>query len=268
MSFANKVPRPLRLLDVDSRTVMSSFCEDQVPNIPPAYLRPGFAFGGPEPTGYWLSDLPADTPIAELVRLAKIRWRVEHDYRELKTGRAWTISKAGHSPAGTATSPLSSSPRPSSPCSEPTQKIVMGPAGRFRGMRMAVRMWPADVGWTWLCETVQKIDAGALTLGGRRRPPRHRKISDDPVAVLRGHLPRRQPERLQRPLQQPGVVVDRHPAEPASPPRGHERVHALGLVLPRSAATGPRETAPPSTTRSRAETTGTPSSHLNNSGTA
>ena len=27
-----------------------------------------------------------DTPIAELVRLAKIRWRVEHDYRELKTG--------------------------------------------------------------------------------------------------------------------------------------------------------------------------------------
>jgi SRSO17 transposase len=39
-----------------------------------------------EPDGYWLSTLPADTPITELVRLAKIRWRVEHDYRELKTG--------------------------------------------------------------------------------------------------------------------------------------------------------------------------------------
>jgi SRSO17 transposase len=38
------------------------------------------------PTGYWLSDLPGDTPLAELVRLAKIRWRIEHDYRELKTG--------------------------------------------------------------------------------------------------------------------------------------------------------------------------------------
>ena len=48
---------------------------------------------------------------------------------------------------------------------EQAQKIVMGPSGRFRGMRMAVRMWPADVGWTWLCETVQKIDAGALTFG-------------------------------------------------------------------------------------------------------
>ena len=33
-----------------------------------------------------LASLPADTPLAELVRLAKIRWRIEHDYRELKHG--------------------------------------------------------------------------------------------------------------------------------------------------------------------------------------
>jgi SRSO17 transposase len=39
-----------------------------------------------EPSGYWLSTLPEDTPAEELARLAKIRWRVEHDYRELKTG--------------------------------------------------------------------------------------------------------------------------------------------------------------------------------------
>src|SRR4051812_41285298 len=39
-----------------------------------------------EPTDYWLSSLPEDTSLAELVRLAKIRWRIEHDYRELKTG--------------------------------------------------------------------------------------------------------------------------------------------------------------------------------------
>ena len=36
------------------------------------------------PTAYWLSSLPADTPPAELVRLGKLRWRIEHDYRELK----------------------------------------------------------------------------------------------------------------------------------------------------------------------------------------
>ena len=37
-----------------------------------------------EPTKYWLSNLPADTPLTELVRLGKMRWRIEHDYRELK----------------------------------------------------------------------------------------------------------------------------------------------------------------------------------------
>ena len=39
-----------------------------------------------EPTDYWLSTLPADTLTSELVRLGKIRWRIEHDYRELKHG--------------------------------------------------------------------------------------------------------------------------------------------------------------------------------------
>ncbi|MGD6747520.1 IS701 family transposase [Streptomyces sp. BH106] len=38
------------------------------------------------PSGYWMSSLPATTPVADLVRLAKMRWRIEHDYRELKHG--------------------------------------------------------------------------------------------------------------------------------------------------------------------------------------
>jgi SRSO17 transposase len=37
-----------------------------------------------EPVKYWLSNLPADTELRQLVRLAKLRWRIEHDYRELK----------------------------------------------------------------------------------------------------------------------------------------------------------------------------------------
>ncbi len=39
-----------------------------------------------EPTRYWLSNLPANTPKRRLARLAKLRWRIEHDYREIKTG--------------------------------------------------------------------------------------------------------------------------------------------------------------------------------------
>jgi len=37
-----------------------------------------------EPVKYWLSNLPPETAIVTLVRLTKLRWRVEHDYRELK----------------------------------------------------------------------------------------------------------------------------------------------------------------------------------------
>jgi GDP-mannose 6-dehydrogenase len=46
VSFANELSRLFRLQGVDSREVMSLFCEDHVLNISPAYLRPGFAFGG------------------------------------------------------------------------------------------------------------------------------------------------------------------------------------------------------------------------------
>lgn len=92
------------------------------------------------PTDYWLSNLPADTPPTELVRLAKIRWRVEHDYRELKhglgldhfEGRSWTgwhhhvtLVTAAHAflteqrlapKADTADSPSTSSSTPSKTC--------------------------------------------------------------------------------------------------------------------------------------------------------
>jgi len=40
----------------------------------------------PEPIKYWLSNLPQDTPLKQLVRLAKMRFRIEQDYRELKDG--------------------------------------------------------------------------------------------------------------------------------------------------------------------------------------
>jgi SRSO17 transposase len=40
--------------------------------------------GNEQPVKYWLSNLPEQTSIVTLVRLAKLRWRVEHDYRELK----------------------------------------------------------------------------------------------------------------------------------------------------------------------------------------
>jgi SRSO17 transposase len=55
-------------------------------SLPDCWLLAEWPPEADEPTDYWLSNLPEDTPVAELVRLAKIRWRIEHDYRELKTG--------------------------------------------------------------------------------------------------------------------------------------------------------------------------------------
>jgi len=46
VSFVNDISRLFRLLHVDSREVMSLFCQDEVLNISSSYLRPGFAFGG------------------------------------------------------------------------------------------------------------------------------------------------------------------------------------------------------------------------------
>jgi SRSO17 transposase len=53
--------------------------------------------GKDEPTKYWLANLPTETPLVRLVGLAKLRWRIERDYQELKQelglghfeGRGW-----------------------------------------------------------------------------------------------------------------------------------------------------------------------------------
>lgn len=50
-----------------------------------------------EPVQFWLSSLPSGIPLATLVRLTKLRWRIEHDYREMRQalglahfeGRTW-----------------------------------------------------------------------------------------------------------------------------------------------------------------------------------
>jgi SRSO17 transposase len=53
--------------------------------------------GEDEPTDYWISNLPADTEPERLARLARMRWKMELDYKQLKgelgldhyEGRSW-----------------------------------------------------------------------------------------------------------------------------------------------------------------------------------
>lgn len=67
------------------------------PPRPAHWLLVEWPAGEAEPTKYWLSNLPAGTAIKRLVYLAKLRWRIERDYQELKgelglghyEGRGW-----------------------------------------------------------------------------------------------------------------------------------------------------------------------------------
>src|SRR5215213_4280464 len=64
---------------------------------PEEWLSIEWPEGEREPTKYWLSTLPEDIGFARLVELAKLRWRIERDYQELKQelglgpyeGRGW-----------------------------------------------------------------------------------------------------------------------------------------------------------------------------------
>jgi len=40
--------------------------------------------GAEQPSDYWISNMAADTPPARLARLARLRWMIELDYRQLK----------------------------------------------------------------------------------------------------------------------------------------------------------------------------------------
>ena len=68
-----------------------------VESRPEEWLLIEWPEGEKEPTKYWLATLPKDITFRRLVDLAKLRWRIERDYQELKQevglghfeGRGW-----------------------------------------------------------------------------------------------------------------------------------------------------------------------------------
>ncbi|NHD19584.1 MULTISPECIES: IS701 family transposase [unclassified Actinopolyspora] len=75
-----------RFLTLRVRPANRQISRDTDGSLPACWMLAEWPAGEPEPTDYWMSNLDADTPLRELVQLAKLRWRVEHDYRELKHG--------------------------------------------------------------------------------------------------------------------------------------------------------------------------------------
>jgi len=71
-----------RVLQADTGTQRVHKGQD----LPECWLIAEWPTGATEPTRYWLSSLPKTTKKAQPVQACKQRWRIEHDYRELKTG--------------------------------------------------------------------------------------------------------------------------------------------------------------------------------------
>ena len=86
--------------------------EAGAPPGPCVWLLAEWPRGEKTPTRFWLASLPPETSKSALVWLAKLRWRVERDYQEMKSevgldhyeGRTWSASNV--------TSPSSASPTP------------------------------------------------------------------------------------------------------------------------------------------------------------
>jgi SRSO17 transposase len=73
--------------------------DSSAPEHPPReeWLIAEWPTGASEPTDYWISNLPPSTTRGRLARLARLRWTIELDYRQLKgqlgldhyEGRSW-----------------------------------------------------------------------------------------------------------------------------------------------------------------------------------
>jgi SRSO17 transposase len=84
-----------RFAAVRARPAHRDYWKAELP--PEEWLLVEWPRGEAEPTKYWISTLPAQTKLKELVRTAKHRWLIERDYEELKQelglghyeGRGW-----------------------------------------------------------------------------------------------------------------------------------------------------------------------------------
>ena len=93
----------VRSAGITPRRQAATRADDAGSELPVRWLLAEWPHAEPAPVKYWLASLPEATPMVELVRLGKLRWRIEQDYRGLKGALGLTTSKAAPGRAGTTT---------------------------------------------------------------------------------------------------------------------------------------------------------------------
>ena len=71
--------------------------------------------GHEQPSDYWISNLPADAEPERLTRLARMRWKMELDYKSSRESWDSTITRAAPGSGGTTTPRWSPPPTGFSP---------------------------------------------------------------------------------------------------------------------------------------------------------
>ena len=100
VAFANEIGNICAAQNIDSHEVMRIVCEDRKLNISPAYLRPGFAFGGSclpkdlRAVAHRARELDLETPLLRSV-LESNEIQVERAYRMITAGGKRRIGMLG-----------------------------------------------------------------------------------------------------------------------------------------------------------------------------
>jgi GDP-mannose 6-dehydrogenase len=102
VTFANEIGNICKQQEIDSHQVMDIFCQDRKLNISPAYLKPGFAFGGsclPKDLRallYHARHLDQASPVLESV-MGSNRRQVERAYQMIRHANRKRIGVLGFS---------------------------------------------------------------------------------------------------------------------------------------------------------------------------
>jgi len=123
--------------------------------------------GHEHPSDYWISNLPADTTPQRLAQLARLRWTIELDYRQLK-GELGLDHYEGRCLAGLGSPHRAGHRRPRIP--DPRTAAPFSPTAGLTLEQTVLLLQPLFKCWTGHCQTCQQpVDLDQLSLHRARQ---------------------------------------------------------------------------------------------------